>query len=499
VSWRTTGILFVVALLLGGLVWWSNRHQEARKEAEDHAKKLFGEMKAEDVQWIALRTSDGKDARLERKDGAWRVVAPVDFPADATTADGIASALAGLTSEAVIDDARDFSVYGLDQQERVVRFGVAGGERELRVGKKTPIGANNYAATGPSGSVYTIASFRASSLEKPLDDLRERRPLRFDRDAIARIEATWRDGGVVLEKKDGKWALVAPIDADADAETIETLLSDLVFLRADAFIDAPPPDAEVGLDAPQYHVVLVDAREEGKEPLRHELRIGDVLASGKRAVRGSERALYEIPNDRFEKLPKTLVAFRWKELARFVATDAQRFEIAYADPNAESSSHAVTVEGQTSDAEGWTTKPDPMGPGLASRMIAELARLRAEDIAAEKMGPDELAGVGLSPARATLRVFGKAEGEGAAPELAHVLFGIAKNGRVFAKVPSRDTVYLLPDSIGEHVPLTLEAWRNRFVSKEPPQPEPPAAGADAPPPVPDEPADGGTAPGGEEP
>jgi hypothetical protein len=84
VSWRTTGILFLVAALLGGLVWWSSRHETERKEAEDQAKKLFGDLTAEQVDWIRLRTRDGKDARLERVDRPTRApptASPARWPA----------------------------------------------------------------------------------------------------------------------------------------------------------------------------------------------------------------------------------------------------------------------------------------------------------------------------------------------------------------------------------------------------------------------------------
>jgi hypothetical protein len=465
---RTTGILFLVAALLGGAIWWSNRHESEKKVAEDKAKRLFGEIDSNGVEWFELGTSDGRDARLERRDGVWHVAEPIDAPADATAADGIAGALAAIVSESEIEEPQAFSVYGLADGARVVRFGVGGQERELRLGKKTPVGANNYAATGPSGAVYTIASYRATSLEKPLDDLRERRPLRFDRNGVARIEATWEDGGVVLEKKDGVWKMTAPMDVEADDETIETLLSDLVFLRGSGFVDQPPPDAETGLDRPAYRVVISDAPQEGKEPVRHELEIGSVLTEATRVARGAEPALYQIPNDRYEKLPRTVVAFRHKQLAEFVATDAKRFELTFAGPDA-ASSQSVTVTGESAGDAGWTTQPDAWEPGKAERLVAELARLRADDIAAEQMGPDELAGVGLSPARVTLRVLGAVpDGGGDAPVLADVLLGVQKNGKIVAKVPSRDTVYLLSDVLAEYIPISLDAYRSRFVTKAPP-------------------------------
>ena len=464
---RNTGILLLVAVLLGGIVWYSNRNEVEKKEAEAQAKLLFGDLKAESVEWIELRTSDGKDARLERADGAWRVAKPIAFPADPSNADGLASALVGLSSEGVIEDAQGAEVYGLGDGAPVLRFRAAGVDHELRTGKKTPVGANNYVSAG-AGPVYTVAGFHVTSFAKSLDDLRERRPLRFDRGGVQRIEATWVDGGVVLEKKDGKWRLIAPLDTDADSETVETLLSDLVFLRASGFVDAPPPDKEVGLDAPQYRVVLTDVPQDGKEPMRHELRIGGLLDEKLRAVRGAESALYQIPNERFDKLPKTVVAFRFKSLANFVATDAQRFEISYADPSAQGATQVVTITGENSDA-GWTTKPEAMAPGLASRLVAELARLDADDIAAEKMGGAELAAIGLEPPRTTLRVFGAAtEAGGEAPELAKLTFGVEKGDQIFAQVPGRETVYRVPSKLAEHVPVSLEAFRNRFVAKEPP-------------------------------
>jgi len=492
---RTTGILFLVAAALGLAVWLSNRHEGEKKTAEEQAKRLFGDLKAEQVDWIELTTADGKPARLERREGAWRVVQPVEAPADASQVDGIASSLAGLSSEAVVEGAQSPEVYGLGDSAKVVKFGAAGAEHALRVGKKTPVGSNSYVSTG-DGKVYTV--------DHPLDDLRERRPLRFDRESIERIEVSWQGGGATLAKKDGAWRLVAPLDASADDEVVETLLSDLLFLRGSGFVDVPPPDAEVGLDAPQYRVVLLGKPAKPGEPApRSELVIGGVLDGATRAARGAERALYKIPNDRFDKLPKTVVAFRQKDLAKFVATDAQRFELVFEDESVATSgqSRAVTLTGERKDT-GWTTSPDPMAAGSAARLVAELARLKAVDIVAEEVGAHEEAGLGLAPPRVAIRVFGAPPaGGGEAPVLADVHLGTQKGDRIFASVPGRKIVYQIDGALAEHIPVSLDAFRNRFVSKEQPgQPAPPAAaepGGNAP--DLSEPADAGEQQGTDEP
>ena len=131
---RTTLVLLVVALVLGGVVWLSNREQSEQAAAEAAAKRLFPDLEASDIEWIALRTSDEREARLARRDGVWRVVEPVDFPADVATADGLASALATLESEAVIEEPQALAVYGLGDDARVVRFGANGEDHVLRLG-----------------------------------------------------------------------------------------------------------------------------------------------------------------------------------------------------------------------------------------------------------------------------------------------------------------------------------------------------------------------------
>ena len=190
---RTTGILFFVALLLGGFIYFYEiRGGERREQAAADAKRLFVELAAADVVWLEVRTDDGKDARLERVEGSWQMVEPLEFPADPLAADGIADALAGLTSEGVIEDPHGPEVYGLSESGRSIRFGVKGGETlEVRVGDPTPLGSSTYLSVAGRDEIYTVESFSIRPFERSLDGLREGRPLRFDRDAVDRIAVRW--------------------------------------------------------------------------------------------------------------------------------------------------------------------------------------------------------------------------------------------------------------------------------------------------------------------
>lgn len=464
---RNTAILALVVAALGAfLYFYEIRGREERAAAEEEARRLFQGVSAEEIDAIALSASESEPVRLERAEEGWRITEPVRFPADEIRADALSSTLAGLASEAVFEAPEPLEEYGIGA-EPTLRFWVGGTERVLHVGDKTPIGGNTYVKTGEGGQVYAVKSYHATALDKSLAELRDAKVMDFDRDAVERIEASWPGGGVVLGKGEEGWRLLEPLEAPADQDEVADLLADLGFLRADGFIDEVPPDAEVGLDAPAFAATLVmGAGEAGEAPARARIEIGaKAVDEAGRAVRGAaENALYRIAEDRLEDFPRTVTAYRFKKLADFAASDAVRFELVFA---AEEGPHRVS--GQLQE-EGWVVTPQPMAAGKASRMIRELSKLTAADIAADAMGEDELRGMRLSPPAATLRAFGEDDAL-----LAEVHLGGADPGRgIAAQRAGDEVVYLLDYDLAGQVPISLEAFTNRFLSsEEPPEtPEP---------------------------
>jgi hypothetical protein len=490
---KTTGILLLVAAALGAFVWFYEiRGADARREAEEREKRLFGALEQAQIQWIQLAQPGGESARLEKRDGRWMLVSPIQFPADAYAADNLASTLAGLASEAVLEDPQPPDEYGLGNDARVVRFGTADGEHELRLGKDAPLGGVAYAATDVAGDVYTIQRFKAASFQKSLTELRDKRILEFDRESVGRIEAVWPGGRVVLERETAAapdaqagaeapapagaaWMLREPIQARADEQTVTDLLSDLSFLVADGFVDEVPPDAAAGFSPPAFEIALSSPGEgEGAEPRVVRMAVGGVHAPGQLLVRGGQRSLYTIAAARLDELPRDLAAYRWKQLARFDAGDAHALDFFFQTPSGD----PVAIHAERGDA-GWSSSPEPFAQGKLDAIVAELSRLRAQDIAADEMGEAELRALGLAPPNAIVTVLGKpAAGEGAAageeaaerpgaPVLAEVQIGHVEGSEwIAARAAGDPTVYRLPFALSEHLPVSLDAFRNRFRAAE---------------------------------
>ena len=470
-SWRNTLILLAAAVVLGVYVFVLDpRLAERRSESQSDAGRVFPGIHAEQIEAIDISTEGGGTARLERREGRWQLVAPVAFPADAAVADALASALADLPREAVFEEPEPLKEYGLDG-EPAVRFHVGEKEYALRIGDKTPVGGNTYVTDAQGSRVYAVKTWRLNPMHKSLKQLRDARVLVFDRAGVDAIQVSWPGGKVSLQKKDGVWRLVKPLQELADADAVEGLLSDLSFLRAEEFVDkAPQPGEETGFDDP---VLAVTLRSGGGEGSAVTLTVGALRGKDQRLVRGRDGHLYQVAKARVEELPHRVVAYRFKQLSHFAPVDATRFELAFEDPAAQES---VLLKGTKSET-GWTVTPEPMAPGKASRLLSELSDLDAVDVAAEKLGGKELARLGLDPPRVRVRVFAK---EGEEP-LADLLLGELQAGRgIPARRPDRPTVFWAPESLAEAVPVSLEAYRNRFASKETPAASPAGSEKSAP-------------------
>lgn len=454
---RNTALLALVVAALGAFVWFYEiQGAERRSEEENASKRIFPGLKAESIDWIELRTDDGQNARVERADAGWKLVAPLAFPADRFAVDGVASTLAELQAEATFDTPEPLVNYGL-AGEPSIRFG--GGEKSfaLRLGNTAPVGGNLYVTDADAKKVFAVASWRSNALKKSVKQLRDARVLDFDRAKVNRVTLQSADGRVVLAKGEGGWRIAEPVDAKADADAVDGLVSDLQYLRADEFVDAPPPDAELGFTAPWLRIELGLEGEAAPLAVTVGAERGD-----KRLVRGAREPVFEIATSRLDSLPRKLSAYRFKELSHFASDAAASFELRFQPKEGE----ALAIIG-TGGEGGWTTAPEAMQPGKASRLVSELAELRAEDVMADALGDAERAELGLSPPRVTLRVLGKPnEGHAGGPVLAEVLLGELDPSHGIPAMRGGDaTVYWLRAGASEQLPISLAAWRESFQAK----------------------------------
>ncbi|MBI2059762.1 MAG: DUF4340 domain-containing protein [Nitrospirae bacterium] len=132
-----------------------------------------------------------------------------------------------------------------------------------------------YAKQGSRATVFEVDKYTFDNLNKSLDDLKEKHPLRFNRFDLTALEVDTPSKSYALEKVDGVWTLTKPEKTQARAEVI----SDLLILLEDAEGKAitKTEKSEYGLSAPQIRVRMKE-----KEKSHPQITIGNmILKDGK--------------------------------------------------------------------------------------------------------------------------------------------------------------------------------------------------------------------------
>ncbi|HXV37749.1 MAG TPA: DUF4340 domain-containing protein, partial [Myxococcota bacterium] len=392
---KTTAILFALAAALASFVYFYEiEGEQARLDAKAAEGRLFRDLEQGAIESIALRAADAPEIRFERRDAHWRIVSPLDAAADAFAVDGLAGAIAQLSSESVIEQPRALDVYGIDAQGTQVRFQGGGSEKVLRLGKTTPVGGNTYVAIDGDARVFTVVSYQLQPFRKKLDEFRDKQILSFDRAAVKTIRISSSEARLVLERGDDGWRVASPVDDRADADSVEQLLSSLAYLRASGFVDDAIDDAVTGLASPDLAIELETPAQEGDaEPTIARLAVGGVKEGGsERYARGSSGALYTISQSSLDDIERGVVDYRDLRLAELAVDEARRVELGFHTEGGETV--AIRVERAE---DGWRSDAEPIDSSRLDELVRALASLRATDVVAEQLGAEELAAMGLEP------------------------------------------------------------------------------------------------------
>ena len=220
-------------------------------EAKD---KAFTGVTADDIEELQIKSGEGETSRLQKTDGKWQLVEPVKVAADNTEASNIASSLAAIDIQRVVDEnATNLKEYGLDPPRVDVAFR-AKGKKDLQrilMGEKTPTGGDVYAQVQGSKRVFLVNSFLDGTFNKNTFALRDKKVLTFDRDKVDSLELVSSDKTLQFAKKGNEWAMVKPVAARADLGAVEGALERVSSVQMQGITaDNGDDPKKYGLDKP---------------------------------------------------------------------------------------------------------------------------------------------------------------------------------------------------------------------------------------------------------
>jgi len=217
VSWRRILLLLVLVAGLGTYLWV---YEVPKAREEGKKAKLLGVDK-DAITGIDLVFPD-REIELKKGDQGWRIVKPVDAPADDPAVKGVVNTLADAEVQRTLDEApQDLAAFGLDKPNPLVKITVKSGAEPppIAVGKNTAIGGKSYVRKGDEPKLYLTTSSLQYGLNKQAKDLRDKQLVTFQDDDVQRVDIASGGQTTTLARKGKDAWVVQPGDQPADGQS----------------------------------------------------------------------------------------------------------------------------------------------------------------------------------------------------------------------------------------------------------------------------------------
>ncbi len=319
----------VLLAVLGGGVWYSNKRKaEEEKQGSKDTPKILT-VPEDQLAQLEIKRADGKNTTLKKSD-KWQITAPEPLQADQDAVNAIATAVAGLAADSVVEEkAGDVSTFGLNSPQLVVTVTKKDGKSTtLKIGDEMATGSGHYAMIEGDPRLFTIGASSKTSFDKTPLDLRDKRLVAFDADKLSRVELAAKGAPVEFGKNaQSEWQIVRPKPLRADNWAVEELVRKIREAKMDTAVSDEDAKKAAGNFAAGTKIAVAKVTDaSGTHEIEVRKKENDYFAKGS-AVAG----IHKIGNELGEGLDKGLDDFRNRKLFEFGFTDPTKVEVKGAD------------------------------------------------------------------------------------------------------------------------------------------------------------------------
>ena len=294
---KTTVLVLLCAAALGaGVYYFDWKRGQSEPAVQDSSKPAFS-MQAADVVSLTLDHAAQPaepSIRIEKRNGAWEIVRPIEAPADQPAVEEIVEEIAGARiaqTEPGSPDRR--KAYGLDPPQGSLEFELPGGAKHTVVlGNRDFTGTSVYALIDGGPNVSLVPAALSASAALPVENLRDKRVGGIEAAEIQRVEVRAASGTIaVSRKKDSaeEWTFDAPEDRKGKPAAGSKITSALASLRAEEVIDRPAAGLLRQTAAPAIRAVLT-----GQDGRQITVRISKAVGDFVYARAGDGPPLYKL-------------------------------------------------------------------------------------------------------------------------------------------------------------------------------------------------------------
>jgi len=350
----------VVLLALGGVLYWSN-HRKPANPANSSTPPIL-KIQATAVTGLTLKPNGGQAIVLAKSGPrTWQIQAPGEYPASATTVNGMLATLGEMRSDRVIEEkAEDLSRYGLSQPSFELDFTENHESHEVSFGDNSPAGGGVYVTVSGDPRVYMTPRWVKDDLNQSLEALRDKRLLPVDAATVVRFDLIRNGQTIEFGRVRNGWQIQKPQTYRTDTFQADDLLDQVTGAEWDPSTDPAKAEQAFAHGKPYAEVKLMGST--GDQTLEVRQDDGDYYAKSSDAP-----GIWKVQAALGEALGRTLDSFRNKQL----------FDFAYAEPN-QLEVHSGTTALFLNRAGGdWWSVGTKMDNGSVEELVSALRSLAA--------------------------------------------------------------------------------------------------------------------------
>lgn len=446
---KGTLILLIISVLLG--IWILLFERGPAPEG-----KLLLSVEPSKVEKIELHNlKERKTITLKRVGKeSWRIISPVSTPANNDTVKSMLDRLKRVKIELTLkESALKKKEFGFQEPQGAIAIELKGGKKyKLVISKRTPDSLYAYAYREDKKKPVVIDSMLLDDALKKIDELREKRVTKFDKERVERLTLKHPDETVVCVRAGDSWKIAKPLRTSADESSITTILDKLSTLEASKFVDDKPTREAIkryGLEKPSF-IAEVQLKG-GKRPIW--LHVGNKStedAAKLYACSSFGRSVFLVDEATLKEIKKRFSDLRSKRLLSFDTSEIDLVKLVHAGREIE------VKRRKRDDRDEWELlKPVRMRADSTTmiNLLWDLHDLEAQKFIDKPKGLEEY---GLEKPQVSVELH-----EHKRSRAIKLLIGKrASDKTVYAKVADQEVVCEVPSDIVEKLSKDADDLRN---------------------------------------
>jgi hypothetical protein len=356
-----------VFAILAGVLYWSDHRKPSAQAATPDAEVAPTILKLDQgsIIKLELKKKDAPPILLTKTGSDWKITDPKPLVADQTTVSSMLSTISSLNADRLVEEkSADLQRYGLSSPTLELDVTEKDNKTQrLLLGDDTPTRGGVYVAIAGDPRVFTLATYHKTSLDKSLNDLRDKRLLTMSPDKVSRFEIAGKNRYIEFVHNKDEWQILKPKPMRADTFAVGELVSKLTDARIDlsGSDKATESDSEFAKDDPVATVRLTDESSTQQLQIR---KAKDLYYAKSSQVEGANKVDASLA----EALNKKVEDFRNKKL----------FDFGYSDPNKLEIHSGAKTYSLMRGGENWWDNGKKMDGDSVRSLISSLRDLSAE-------------------------------------------------------------------------------------------------------------------------